>query len=93
MIENRQTHEIYIGITAVAGRAYLHSLNARWKKHLSRSKNEAFDWKLYRSIRKYGADQFSIHIIELIRGKSSAHSREVEIIKQLNPQLNSTHNK
>lgn len=91
IIENRQTSEIYIGITAVAGRAFLGSLQYRWKKHVSRSKNETFDWNLYRSIRHWGIDQFSIRILETIRGKAQAHTREVELIRQLRPQLNSTH--
>jgi hypothetical protein len=91
IIENRQTSEIYIGITAVSGRAFLRSLQFRWKKHVSRSKNEAFDWKLYRSIRQWGIDQFTIRIHQIIRGKAEAHTREVELIRQLHPQLNSTH--
>jgi hypothetical protein len=90
-IENLQTNEIYIGITAVTGRAFLRSLQFRWKKHISRSKNESFDWNLYQSIRQWGHDQFSIKILEIVRGKSKAHTREVELIHQLHPQLNSTH--
>jgi group I intron endonuclease len=92
-ITNKITEEIYIGITAIQGKAVHRSLMARWKKHLSRSRNQDLDWNLYRSIEKHGESQFSIRLYEVIRGKSNAHKREVELIKLLNPTLNSTHNK
>jgi hypothetical protein len=92
-ITNKVNGEFYIGLTAVAGRAYKKSLTNRWRKHTSRSKNESFDWNIYQSIRSFGTTQFEIRPLEIIRGKSEAHRREIELIKQLKPRLNSTHNK
>lgn len=90
-ITNEVTGEIYIGITAVAGRAYLHSLKSRWKKHLSRWKTQNPEWRLYQSLTQYGETAFRPIILEIIRGKAEAHNRECQLIKSLNPQLNSTH--
>ena len=90
-ITNRRTGDLYIGLTAISGRAYKKSLTNRWRKHISRSKNESFDWTLYRSIRQFGISEFHVQILEIIRGKSQAHVREIELIKQLKPSLNSTH--
>jgi hypothetical protein len=50
--------------------------------------NETRDWKLCNSIREFGPTSFTIEIFETIRGKKPAHTREVEIIKELQPQLN-----
>ena len=90
-IRNDKTEEIYIGITAIERKAVLRSLKNRWKKHLSRFYNQKPDWNLYRSIETWGETAFQIRIIEIIRGKAKAHQREVEIIKERKPQLNSTH--
>jgi hypothetical protein len=89
-IENSVTGEFYIGITAVSGRAYLHSLKSRWKKHLSRWKTQNPEWNLYKSMTEYGETHFKPSIIEVIRGKAEAHLRECQLIKTLRPTLNTT---
>jgi len=89
-IVNKQTEEFYIGITVLQGRAYLGSIQKRLKQHISRATNEEKDWKLCNSIREYGAQSFKIEIFETIRGKKPAHSREVQLIKELKPQLNTS---
>lgn len=89
-IVNKQTGEFYIGITVLQGRAYLGSIQKRFKQHVSRATNEDKDWKLCNSIREFGASAFQIEIFETIRGKRPAHAREVQLIKELKPQLNTS---
>jgi hypothetical protein len=89
-IVNTQTNEFYIGITVLQGRAYLGSIQKRLKQHISRATNEEKDWKLCNSIREYGPSSFKIEIFETIRGKKPAHAREVQLIKELKPHLNTS---
>jgi tRNA(Ser,Leu) C12 N-acetylase TAN1 len=78
---------VYVGITHVEGTP-LKSLNRRWLKHVNRAKNDGKDWALCCAIREFGSEAFRVEIIERIRGKTAAHAREVELIAELQPQLN-----
>lgn len=89
-ITNQVTDEIYIGVTQCIGRAYLGSIKKRFKQHVSRAFNENLEWAICKSIRDYGEKSFRLEIFEIVRGKKPAHSREVEIIKELKPQLNTS---
>jgi group I intron endonuclease len=92
-IDNTVTGEFYIGITQLIGRAYLASIKKRFRQHISRAYNDNLDWRLCESIRSYGPDSFNISIYEIVRGKSAVHKREVELIKELKPALNTSSNK
>jgi len=87
-IDNLVTGEFYIGITVVTGAAFIKSVKARFKRHVSRALNENKQWNLCNSIREYGPTNFQPTIIEHIIGKAAAHIREVQLINELNPQLN-----
>ncbi len=87
-IRNKQTEEFYIGITALRGRAYKFSIEKRWKQHISRAKTQDLNWSLCESIRQWGENSFEISILEVIRGKTEAHLREVQLIKERKPKLN-----
>jgi len=89
-ITNQQTGDFYIGITVVTGKAYNRSLNERWKRHVSRATYENKIWAMCEAIRTYGPQSFERKIIEKIRGKAQAHQRETELIKALNPTLNTS---
>jgi len=89
-LTNTVTSEIYIGITVVTGRAYKHSLNERWKRHVSRAIHQSMNWNLCQSIRQHGDKAFKKEILHLIRGKAAAHSIETSLIHGLRPSLNST---
>jgi hypothetical protein len=78
----------YIGITAKTQTTVLKSLRLRFKKHLERARNESKTWPLYVALRKYGIETVELDIIETVRGKATAHSREVELIKTMKPKLN-----
>ena len=78
----------YIGVTFVDKGRINASLTRRWNKHVNRALNEGKDWKLCMAIRKYGADNFTVSVLEVVRGKSAAHIRERELIKERKPKLN-----
>ena len=87
-IRNKETDQTYIGITVVRGKAYIKSIKIRLKQHIHRALTESRDWSLCKSIREFGPSSIEISINEIVRGKSNAHSREIELIKLYKPQLN-----
>ena len=78
----------YIGVTVVDQGRVMPSLTRRWNKHVRRALTENKDWKLCIAIRKYGPDNFHVGVIEVVRGKSAAHIRERELIRERKPKLN-----
>jgi hypothetical protein len=78
----------YIGITAKTQSTVLRSVRLRVAKHFERARNENKPWPLYKALRKYGVDCVEYEILELVRGKLAAHTREVELIEKLHPKLN-----
>lgn len=87
-LTNQVTGEVYIGMTVVSCRAWVRSLNERWKRHVHRALNESHDWKLCESIRAHGPKNFKREIIEVVRGKPEAHRKERDLINTLKPTLN-----
>ena len=78
----------YIGVTFVDKGRINASLTRRWNKHVQRALSEQKSWKLCNAIRKHGADSFTVSVIEVVRGKSEAHIRERELIRERKPKLN-----
>lgn len=79
---------IYIGVTHVDKRDVAKSLRRRWLKHVQRALAETHTWKLCEAIRKYGADNFAVEVVEVVRGKTVAHEIERELIEAMKPKLN-----
>ena len=79
----------YIGVTAKTESTINKSVLARAAKHFYRAKREAKDWALCRALRELN-DKSEIEVLvhEIVRGKSAAHKREVEIRRMINPTLN-----
>jgi len=84
---NTVTNDSYIGIT-VCGSAPVRAVKVRVQKHIQRANVENHGWKLCESIRQYGAECFEYYIMETIRGRLAAHNRERELIRELQPVLN-----
>lgn len=80
--------ESYIGVTVANKGSIKNALAWRFRKHVQRAMKEGHDWALSRAIRDYGADRFEKHILAVVRGKTEAHKRERELIRELNPTLN-----
>lgn len=78
----------YIGVTVVEKRNPKYSLKRRWQKHVSRALTECKNWKLCDAIRKHGSENFTLEVVEVVRGKDAAHKRERQLIVELKPKLN-----
>ena len=79
----------YIGVTAKTQTTVLKSLLARAAKHYYRAKRESYDWALCQYLRTLeDKSQIDIRAVEMVRGKQPAHTRERELIRSLNPLLN-----
>lgn len=76
----------YIGLTVARGRAYLRSVKVRVQKHLSRARCEDKDWAFCEALRE--AENVQYEIIEVVRGRKNAYSRERELIAEYAPKLN-----
>tara|TARA_B100000941_G_C28397798_1_gene496360 strand:- start:95 stop:409 length:315 start_codon:yes stop_codon:yes gene_type:complete len=82
-----KTKETYIGLTLQTGQKKIGSAKIRLKSHISRALNGG-GWKLHERIREIGSEYFVTEVIDIVRGKSLAHKKEVEYIKILSPALN-----
>jgi hypothetical protein len=76
----------YIGLTVSNGRAFLRSVKVRVQKHMSRANVENKDWTLCEALRS--AEVVEYEVLEVIRGRKNAYSRERELIAELSPELN-----
>ena len=87
VITNVITGEQYIGITACRP-TLKKALWVRMQKHAQRARCEMKDWGLCKSLREYGPEAFTFGLLEIVRGKKPAHARELELVRQYNPSLN-----
>jgi hypothetical protein len=78
----------YVGLTAKTNSTVNKSVQVRFVKHMSRARSENKPWPLYEAMRTHGPEAFEIYILETVRGKLQAHSRERELINELQPTLN-----
>ena len=81
--------ENYIGITRKTSTVEK-SVRERWRKHLSRARNENRLWALYVYLKTGGLEHEWTHrVLEIVRGRGAAYARERELVKTLEPSLNS----
>ena len=79
----------YIGVTAKTESTVNKSVLARAAKHFYRAKKEDKNWLLCAELRKLNdKSEIEVYVHEVIRGKSAAHKREVEIRRMVKPVLN-----
>jgi predicted GIY-YIG superfamily endonuclease len=86
-ITNNVTGEFYIGVTVCSGNINK-ALKVRFQKHVRRALTENKAWALCANIREFGAELFTYHLLEKVRGKADAHARERELTRELQPTLN-----
>ena len=82
------TGEEYIGVTFARRRAFKRSAKIRWEAHCRNAFDYGHDTLLSRSLREHGQNAFTREILEVVRGKQSAHDRERELIANIKPALN-----
>ena len=79
----------YIGVTAKTESTVNKSVLSRAAKHFYRAKTETKNWLLCAELRKLAdKSEIEVYVHEIIRGKSAAHKREVELRRMLKPALN-----
>jgi len=78
----------YIGLTVAIGQAYLRSVKVRVQKHISRALKEDKDWSFCQFIRENPEVVLRYEVLEVVRGRKAAHSRERELIAEWSPSLN-----
>jgi len=86
----------YIGLTFIRqptakkhtrSKMPLLSVKSRFKSHCYRANNGSLDL-FHESIRRFGHESFHVKILEIVRGKDSAHQRERQLINDFKPTLN-----
>jgi hypothetical protein len=79
----------YIGVTAKTESTVNKSVLSRAAKHFYRAKTETKNWLLCAELRTLAdKSEIEVYVHEIIRGKSAAHKREVELRRLLKPILN-----
>lgn len=91
VITNTKTGEQYVGLALISQPGALgvkQAIRRRAQKHVQRANAENKDWGLCNNIRRYGSENFSYGLLEVVRGKAAAHVRELEYIRAYHPVLN-----
>lgn len=78
----------YIGLTRKGSVTIVKAVKERWRKHISRAKNEDRDWELYRYIKAGAWTDWEHEVICVIRGRAEAYAYERELVKLYQPELN-----
>jgi len=89
LLENVETGDTYVGVSAVIGQAIKRTLDVRFRRHLSRARTEGKRWTLHRALCKYPDPAFwQKTVLEVVRGRKPAHQRERQLIAECAPTLN-----
>lgn len=88
LVVNTITDESYVGLTVCRGQAKQRSAKERWNQHVYNAFVRNLQTPLYTNIRQYGADNFKVTILDVVRGKSTAHLKETELVRENKPELN-----
>lgn len=94
---NKKTGDTYVGITFVRpptrkltrSKMPIKSALDRFTSHCYRAEKGS-KTLFHKNIRQFGKDSFSVSVLEIVRGKSAAHQREIELMHSLQPKLNMT---
>ena len=79
----------YVGVTAKTESTALKSAKTRAAKHFYRAKTENKDGLLCMALRTLtDKGEIGVRVLEVIRGKTAAHKREVELRRAMEPALN-----
>ena len=79
----------YIGLTRKGSVSIAKAVKERWRKHISRARNENRLWALYIYLKSGGLDMTWTHtVIDVIRGRAEAYATERIIVKAVEPELN-----
>jgi hypothetical protein len=80
--------EVYIGLTRKGKATVAKAVKERWRKHVSRARNEDRDWVIYNYMREGNWTDWEHEVITVIRGRKEAYAYERELVKLYEPSLN-----
>lgn len=79
----------YVGTTAKTETTAAKSVMSRFNKHWYRAQTENKDWTLCVALRQCAdRSEVEVKILDMVRGKAEGHRREVELRRELRPELN-----
>jgi len=78
----------YIGLTRKGTHSVQKAVSERWRRHISRARNEDRDWQLYRYIKSGNWDGWTHRVLDIVRGRAEAYALERELVKHFEPELN-----
>ena len=78
----------YIGLTRKGTVSVAKAVKERWRKHISRARNEQRAWVLYEYINEGAWDGWAHDVLCVIRGRAEAYAYERELVKLIKPELN-----
>ena len=83
------TGAVYIGLTRKGDRTVEAAVRERWRKHVSRARNENRKWTLYVYLKTGGLNMTWRHtVLDVVRGRAEAYAYERELVKHMEPDLN-----
>jgi hypothetical protein len=78
----------YIGLTRKGNTTVPKAVKERWRKHVSRARNEDRDWVIYNYMREGNWTDWAHEVICIIRGRAEAYAYERALVKEIQPELN-----
>ena len=79
---------VYVGLTRKGKATVAGAVKERWRKHVSRARNEARDWTIYNYMREGNWTNWEHEVLAVIRGRAEAYDWERAWVKQHQPTLN-----
>ena len=81
--------ENYVGLTRKSQPSVNKVVAERWRRHVSRARNEDRKWVLYIYLKSGAVDHTWTHrVLAIVRGRAEAYALERELVKQMQPSLN-----
>ncbi len=79
---------VYVGLTRKGTTTVNKAVKERWRKHISRARNEDRQWVLYQYIKAGAWADWEHEVITVIRGRAEAYAWERAYVRQHQPTLN-----
>ena len=79
---------VYVGLTRKGSTTVNKAVKERWRKHISRARNEDRDWVIYQYIKAGNWTDWEHEVITVIRGRAEAYAWERAFVKEHKPNLN-----
>ena len=78
----------YIGLTRKGSTTVGKAVKERWRKHVSRARNEDRNWVIYNYMRNGNWNDWTHEVVAVVRGRAEAYDFERGLVKHLQPALN-----